>query len=543
MGRKDKELRAKSRVMPPSPLVLDTSPSKRIFYSIITDYDHNLGISELIDNVIDVWLKHDKKGRVEVRIQLDLDQQTITVMDNAGGVPRRRLGNIIGPGHTGNDEDEETIGFFGVGTKRAVVALSQDVTIRTRDGEKDTFEVRLDDAWLRRETWNLSYSRVEDIPPGETHVLLSRLRSPISKDTEGQLRDHLGATYARFVTTASFSIVLNGKPIMPIAFENWAFPPDYQPKGYAKELDVPGEKSVSLEMTVGLTRESSPAGGEYGVYLYCNDRLVCRGLKTYEVGFAKGLIGSPHPLISIVRAIVSLRGPAKLMPWNSTKSGINSQSKVFQLLHPLLVPVLKTYASVSRALSSSPGGWPENVFKYESGELASIELDGDLTVPDLRLPKAPRSRHSYLERIEKANESVVGLKPWARGLHEGVVAASIIFGKPLEEKNRIALIILDSTLEIGFKEYLVNEVAGGISDQRLEQLFSNRARVEQEVRNHVSISQRDASKVRYYYNLRCDLIHRKASITISDEDVKEYHRIVTRLLSKMFGLRFDLDVA
>lgn len=525
--------------MTSAPLVLDTSPSKRIFFSVITDYDHCLGVSELVDNVIDVWLKGGRRGKAEIRILLDLGQQTIRVEDNAGGIPRRSLRNIVGPGHTGNEEDDETIGFFGVGTKRAAVALSQDIVIKTRERRKDTFEVRLDDDWLKQETWQLPYSRVENIPPGETHILLSQLRSPLTSGTDDQLRDHLGATYARFLTGGSITILLGGRPVAPISFENWAYPPLYAPKEYTKALEIAGENSVKLQMRVGLTRESSPAGGEYGVYLYCNDRLVCRGLKTYDVGFAKGIIGNPHPSISIVRAIVSLRGAARLMPWNSTKSGINSQSKIFQLLHPVLVPVLKNYAAVSRAFTSTPGGWPENVFKFESGSIAKVELNGDFTLPDLRLPKAPRSRHSFLERVEKANEEIVRSKPWAKGLSEGIAAAKIILDKPLVERNRIALIILDSTLEIAFKEYLVNEVADGVSDQRLRHLFSNRHFVEQEVRRHLTISNRDLRKVRFYYNLRCELIHRKASSSISDDDVEDYKWIVARLLRKMFALQFE----
>jgi hypothetical protein len=35
--------------------LIDATPNKRIYRSIIADYDLNTGISELIDNAIDVW--------------------------------------------------------------------------------------------------------------------------------------------------------------------------------------------------------------------------------------------------------------------------------------------------------------------------------------------------------------------------------------------------------------------------------------------------------------------------------------------------------
>jgi hypothetical protein len=31
------------------------------------------------------------------------------------------------------------------------------------------------------------------------------------------------------------------------------------------------------------------------VYFYCNDRLVARALKSFDVGFMKGYAGLPHP--------------------------------------------------------------------------------------------------------------------------------------------------------------------------------------------------------------------------------------------------------
>jgi len=37
--------------------IVDAVPSKRLFLSIIADYDLNRSICELIDNAIDIWKK------------------------------------------------------------------------------------------------------------------------------------------------------------------------------------------------------------------------------------------------------------------------------------------------------------------------------------------------------------------------------------------------------------------------------------------------------------------------------------------------------
>jgi sensor histidine kinase regulating citrate/malate metabolism len=132
--------------------ILDATPSKRLFLSIIADYDLNRSICELIDNGLDVWVRGGRTTEIAIKIVIDQGQQTIAVEDNAGGIPETELRYIVGPGQTGTSPTDETIGIFGVGTKRAVVALAQDIKIKTRYGNKRTFEVDFDDEWLQDES-------------------------------------------------------------------------------------------------------------------------------------------------------------------------------------------------------------------------------------------------------------------------------------------------------------------------------------------------------------------------------------------------------
>lgn len=126
---------------------VDATPSKRLFLSIIADYDLNRSICELIDNAFDLWITNGKRGSITVEVELNKDQQTIRVTDDVGGVDKANLKFIVGPGQTSNLPEAEIIGIFGVGTKRAVVALAQDITITTRYGNQRTFQVEFDDSW------------------------------------------------------------------------------------------------------------------------------------------------------------------------------------------------------------------------------------------------------------------------------------------------------------------------------------------------------------------------------------------------------------
>ena len=344
---------------------LDAIPSKRLFLSIIADYDLNRSICELVDNGLDVWVRSGRKQQISVDIILDDVQQTITVEDNAGGLPRSELRYIVGPGQTGTIPSDETIGIFGVGTKRAVVALARDIKIKTRYPKEKTYQVDIDEDWLADEyDWNLPFYEVNDIPEGKTIVELRGLRVHIADEAIAHLKDHLRATYGKFLSKKGVMVKVNGDPLKPQFFENWAYPPKYPPHRYKGLLSTPEHGTVRVEVVAGLALESSPATGEYGVYFYCNDRLVARGLKTFDVGFTKGLAGLPHPKVSLTRVLVFLNGDARAMPWNSSKSDISTKHPVFLALHDWLVEVVKEYAALlvfgweigpTKCLSTIPG--------------------------------------------------------------------------------------------------------------------------------------------------------------------------------------------
>lgn len=102
---------------------LDGTPDKRMFWSIISDYDLKTGLCELIDNAIDSWSLHGKKSLLHLKVELDVSRQLISVIDDAGGVKRDQLRMLLAPGGSVNDPNAAVIGIFGVGGKRGGIAL------------------------------------------------------------------------------------------------------------------------------------------------------------------------------------------------------------------------------------------------------------------------------------------------------------------------------------------------------------------------------------------------------------------------------------
>ena len=153
----------------------------------------------------------------------------------------------------------------------------------------------------------------------------------------------------------------------------------------------------------------------------------------------------------------------------------------------------------------------------------------------------PKSKLRYGDRVAEENRTVAKAKPWTMGIYEGIIATELIISQKLDQKNRIGLILLDSTLEIAFKEFLVNESGHYYTDADLLRIFSRRDQVENEIKKYKpNIDSTTWRKIDYYYTIRCKLIHERATVQINDYQINDYREIVEEILKELFGLEFNL---
>ena len=190
----------------------------------------------MVDNAIDQWARTGETTGLRIDVTIEQSQQSIVVRDNAGGVERDELTVMVTPGSSQGTGAEESIGLFGVGTKRAVVALAQHVRITTRCGNGKTYLIEYDDQWLQDDIWQLPIYEVDGISRSSTVIELSRLRFRIDDGDVARLREHLRATYALFLVREDITLALGGETLTPIDFENWAYPPEYRPRQFQGEM-------------------------------------------------------------------------------------------------------------------------------------------------------------------------------------------------------------------------------------------------------------------------------------------------------------------
>ena len=514
---------------------IDATPTKRVFSSIIADYNLNTGVCELVDNAIDLWTRNERSHALRIDIHIELDQQTLRVIDNAGGLEKDDLGIIVTPGSSTLSGKTESIGIFGVGAKRAVVALAQKVEIRTRHKNGKTHLVEIDDHWIGDPEWDLEMYVTDNINPSSTIIELSKLRFRIDEQDVKFLKEHLRATYAMFLKQSNCEIWLDSEKLTPLTFENWSYPPGYSPRRFSGDVLTEDDETLTLRAVAGLIKEKGSIAGEYGVYFYCNNRLVSRALKSYDVGFVAGLAGAPHNVVSLVRVIIHLNGPSRCMPWNSSKSAINANHRTFKVIQKWLTQTVTGFANVSKRFH---GEWEKKVFRYSSGNYIDVEIANFEKVKKAFLPPLPPKRVKYEVALHKKNERLLKKKPWVRGVYEADVAVELVQKQKFEQKNRLSLILLDSSLEIAFKDFLVNESGQYFTDTQLLQLFGSRHKVETEVQKYVKIGSDVWKKLKFYYGLRCKLVHERSTAEITNGQIEEFRSAVHKVLSKLFKLKW-----
>ena len=362
---------------------IDGRPEKRLFWSIINDYDPATAICELIDNAIDLWMMNGRKEPLAVKLDIDVERQLLKISDTAGGVRPENLRMLIAPGASTNSPEFETIGVFGVGSKRAVVALAEQISIKTRSRGLPSFQIDIDLTWLAMDDWDMPYYQIPDIAEGTTTIEFTALRRPLTSGFLQYLSKRISETYSWFLAIDTCVIELNGKQIEGHDFEQWAFPPENPPHSLRIQVPVAEGGNVEVEMTAGLILDRIPEEENYGVYFYCNNRLIAKEIKVRETGYhISGLAGVPHPDASLCRVIVRFHGAAKSMPWNSSKTTIVYAHPVYQAIQQHLIDLVSHYSSLSRKLKDE---WPEKVFAFKDGPVREIAASAIQETKHLRL--------------------------------------------------------------------------------------------------------------------------------------------------------------
>lgn len=438
---------------------------------------------------------------------------------------------MVRPGATGGLETDNSIGIFGVGSKRSVVALAKHIRITTCPRQSPAYRIEYGDDWLASPSWDVPCFELPPESEGHTSVVLTKPRQPITQSKIDNLIHHLRETYGRFLQSDTINITVNKRKITAIQFEEWSYHPDYPPTEVHGAIDTP-DGDVQFSIIGGLLTESAYSTGEFGVYFYCNNRLIERGTRNQEVGFRKGEAGVPHHSHSASRVIVSLSGPAKWMPWNSSKSGINYAHETFGKIQGVICDITATYASLSKRLQPQ---WTDEIFPCKVGNVAKYELDDSRKITQVPFPQLPAVRPNYAGEITANNKKVVSEGTWREKYVDSMVAIHALQRLKVNFRNQMGVILCDGILDLALLDFIIHEQ--NAKSEVIATVTSKREYLLTEVQSRIDISSEVWATLASLKKSRQGLFNDPSAI-VPDAEMEEYRTAVQLLLWKLFKIKF-----
>ena len=357
------------------PVYADASPEKRLFISLLTrDITLVAALLDLIDNSINSALEpfaeslktaddyvsalSDLSLVPKTDIEIDLSFARISVSDTASGISlaaaRERIFRLGRPQEPENTTDRLSV--YGLGLKRAFFKIGNRIRM-VSDHVDGGFELQLDVVeWSRDAStpWQFELTPRPGVLKDDTgtKVEIHDLHADVEVRLRGgslnkELLEAVEATYAFFL--AKFvRVSVNRERAAPVPLlisDNHA----------TARFDIDG---VTCAVAAGI---GTPQSGAYrdkgaGWYVFCNGRALVSADKSSLTGWNNnGLpIFQPkhRPFLGLVYFVSD--HPEQL-PWDTTKSGVNVDSEVWQRATQSMVTVGKAVTSFLDSRYSDEG--------------------------------------------------------------------------------------------------------------------------------------------------------------------------------------------
>lgn len=334
--------------------VIDASPTKEFFISmLVKDIPLIRSIIDLVDNSVDgarrLRKNHDYTG-LSIRVEADHDHFKIS--DNCGGIPLNiaqayafRFGRPEGMPAT-----EHSVGQFGVGMKRSLFKLGKIFRIESTTHDC-RFNIEIDvDAWQRDQNpkWEFQFKSIEhgsfDLDECGTTITVESLHNSVANEFglenfRTQLSLQLQSAHQNSMD-GDLEITLNGIPLgfQPAKlFATNELRPAYDDQKFEME-----GKTVSVKIFAGVS-VSNPSSAGWNIF--CNGRLVLEADQTNITGWGEGngkTIPKYHNQFARFQGYVFFDSDdAKLLPWNTTKTGVDSDSEIFKTVRQNMIRMMR----------------------------------------------------------------------------------------------------------------------------------------------------------------------------------------------------------
>ena len=432
------------------PRRVEAAPEKLFFVSmLVKDIELIPAIIDLVDNSVDGARSLRPDGDfagLAVKISIDPDAGRFEISDNCGGFDAEIARHYAF--RFGRPETfigiEGSVGQFGVGMKRAIFKLGSAFRVESRSANS-RFVIDQNVADWAGDTspdWSFRFAELEEPwePPEHaelgTPIVVTQLHPGVKRDlsltqTLGRLRTDLQLRHQESLL-AGLTVEINGD-LLVASIPALLHSDLVKPIKRTFAIPADGDKSVEVILVAGIVRgraedrdrddgdaEDTPRSAEAGWYLFCNGRLVLVADKSRLTGWGVAGNNAYHPQYRLFRGYAYLQArDSSLLPWNTTKTGVDEDSPVFRTLQAQMEVALHEVQQLlndlkkERQYHSSEDARPLNAAVHAAAETRIAELPDSAKVeaPEAA-PRPPAGRNQMIsysvdrDQYEAARETL-----------------------------------------------------------------------------------------------------------------------------------------
>lgn len=381
-------------------LRIEAHPTKNLFLFMLTrDIGLSRSILDLADNSVDGARKLRNSGDYsEMTIRIEVNKDFFKISDNCGGMSIEVARNYAF--RFGRDESTpalaHSIGQFGVGMKRALFKMGKKFEIESvTSNSRFTVDIDVEEWRSRPNDWTFEFKDIdhEEQNPETigTTITITELYENVSQDfnlssflsnLKEELEDAQRVNMSSGLTITLNSIPLHHDPLLLLSSD--LIKPVYRTINYTEK----DGKAVICKIYAGVVAERSE---DNGWYIFCNGRSILEADQSKLTGWGeKGAIPKYHPQFGFFRGYVYFDSDdASLLPWNTTKTGVDSDSNIYKAARLEMIEVMRPVINFLNDLDN------ERSDKYEdkilgdakqsarSVELSSVQENRTFIYPKL----------------------------------------------------------------------------------------------------------------------------------------------------------------
>lgn len=349
--------------MKESKSIVHSGPTKEFFISMITrDISLTDAIIELIDNSIDGLKRQNIDNYKGFYIDIELGYY-FKISDNCGGIDINNARNYAfkfgRPELTEQNINKfETTGTFGIGMKRALFKMGSCFSIESTSSNS-WFKLDIDVAsWAKDDNnWDFKFTDyTEEIANNKsecgTQITVTNLYDNIISNFK--YNPYINELINKVRKRASYEInnnlviSVNG---VKIESDFIKIIKDSLIKPYKYEFK---DNDINVIIIAGLAPETKPA--EAGWFIYCNNREIVEADKTSLTTWKdRDDVESVkyHNDYASFRGFVFFNSSSpELLPWNTSKTGIDTSARIYQAARQHMFDAFKTVTNELKKLAS-----------------------------------------------------------------------------------------------------------------------------------------------------------------------------------------------